>query len=83
LVSWHTDRPLRNASIIAVASDNKRFKEPFLGSTLAGEGRKRFRIEVDPILGERYVQLYLFYTPAATERRIAIVRVTKASSSTA
>ena len=76
VVSWHTDRPLRNASIIAVASDDKAFEEPFLGSTVDGEGRKRFRVNVDPILGKRYVQLYLFYAPAATERRIAVVRIT-------
>ena len=75
MVSWHTDRPLRNASIIAVSSDDKAFEDPFLGSTVEGNGRKRFRLSVDPIFGKRYIQLFLFYAPAATERRIAVVRV--------
>ena len=83
VVSWHTDRPLRNASIIAVSSDDKAFEDPFFGSTMEGEGRKRFRLTVDPIFGKRWIQLFLLYAPAATERRIAVVRVTKGSSSTA
>jgi hypothetical protein len=77
VVSWHTDRPLRNVSIIAVSSDDKAFEDPFFGSTVAGEGGRRFRVNVDPILGKRYVQLFLLYPPAATERRIAVVRVTR------
>jgi hypothetical protein len=76
VVSWHTDRPLRNASIIAVSSDDKAFEDPFFGTTVKGAGRRRFRLSVDPILGKRYIQLFLLYTPAATERRIAIVPVT-------
>jgi hypothetical protein len=75
VVSWHTHRPLRNATIIAVSSDDKRFADPFFGSTVKGSGRTRFRMTVDPILGSRYIQLFLLYTPAATERRIAVVRV--------
>ena len=82
-MSWHTNRPLRNASIIAVPFDEKAFEDPFFGSTVAGEGGTRFRVNVDPILGKRYVQLFLLYAPAATERRIAVVRVTQGSSSTA
>jgi len=40
-----------------------------------GEGRCRFSVNVDPLLGDRYVQLYLLYEPAATQRRIAVKRV--------
>jgi hypothetical protein len=77
VVSWHTARPLRDASIVAVSSDDTAFEDPFFGSAVEGKGRKRFRISVDPFLGKRYIQLFLLYTPAATERRIAVVRVTK------
>ena len=81
-MSWHTNRPLRNASIIAVSSGDRSFEDPFFGSAVRGEGHKRFRLSVDPIFGKRYVQLFLFYAPAATERRIAVVRVTKDPSPT-
>jgi len=76
VVSWHTDRPLRNASIIAVSSDDRALADPFLGSTVEGKGHKRFRLNVDAILGKRYIQLFLLDPSAATERRIAVVRVT-------
>jgi hypothetical protein len=78
VVSWHTDRPLRNAAVIVETSDTRRLANPVFGSTVEGEGRRRFRVTVDPVLGNRYAQLYLLYTPAATERRIAVVPVAKA-----
>jgi hypothetical protein len=77
VVSWHTARPLRDASVIAVSSDDTAFEDPFFGSAVEGKGRKRFRLSVDPVLGTRYVQLFLFYAPAGTERRIAVVRVAR------
>src|SRR4051812_5237233 len=77
VVSWHTDRPLRNASVIIVSSDERAPADPFLGSTVKGAGRRRFSMSVEPAVGDRYVQLYLLYTPDATERRIAVVRVTR------
>ncbi len=76
-VSWRTDRPLRRASVIAVASDTRALGDPFFGTSVEGEGRRRFRVNVDPLLGHRYVQLFVLYEPDATEHRIAVVRVTK------
>jgi hypothetical protein len=76
-VSWRTDRPLRRASVIAVASDTRALEDPFFGTTVEGEGRRRFRVNVDPLLGHRYVQLFVLYEPDAIEFRIAVVRVTK------
>jgi hypothetical protein len=77
-VSWHTDRPLRKATVLAAPSESRAFDPPFLAATVEGEGRRRFRVNVEPVLGDRYVQLYLVYQPAATERRIAVVPVTRA-----
>jgi hypothetical protein len=34
-------------------------------------------MSVNPIFGKRYIRLFLFYAPAATERGIAVVRVTE------
>jgi len=76
-VSWHTDRPLRNASVIVVASKTRATGDPFFGKTVEGRGRRRFHVNVDPILGHRYVQLFLRYDPEGTQWRIAVVRVTK------
>ena len=75
-VSWHTDGPLRRASVIAVASQTRAPGVPFFGTTVEGKGRSRFHVNVDPLLGHRYVQLFLLYEPDATEHRIAVVRVT-------
>ena len=83
VVSWHTDRPLRHGSVIAIPSDDKAFEDPFFQSPVESEGRKRFRTSVNTIFGKRYIQLFLFDARAATERRIAVVRVTKGSSSPA
>jgi hypothetical protein len=77
-VSWHTARPLRHASIIVVGTDSRALTDPFFGTVVHGEGRTRFHAFADPLLGKRYVQLFLFYEPDATESRIAVVPVTKA-----
>jgi hypothetical protein len=79
VVRWHTDRPLRGVSIVAIASDDRALADTFFGTTTAkGAGRERFRMRVDTTLGKRYVQLFLLDTRAATERRIAVVRVSRA-----
>src|SRR5206468_392482 len=46
VVSWHTDRPLRHATVIAVSSEDKAFEDPFLGSSMSGGGHTRFRLSV-------------------------------------
>jgi hypothetical protein len=74
-VSWRTDRPLRNATVIAVSSRTRSPEDPFLGAAVEGEGRRRFHLNVSPISGDRYVQLYVLYTPDSTEWRIAVVRI--------
>jgi hypothetical protein len=76
-VSWRTKRPLRRASVIAVASNTRAPGDPFFGTTVDGEGRRRFRVNVDPLAGHRYVQLFVLYEPDATQYRVAVVRVTK------
>jgi hypothetical protein len=78
VVRWHTDRPLRRASIIAISADDRRPADPFFGSSVDGNGHERFRLSLDTIFGKRYVQLFLLYAPAGTEHRIAVVRVTRA-----
>ena len=77
LVSWHTDRPLRDASIIGGASTGRAPKEPVPDNSVKGAGRTRFQLRVRASARSRYVQLYLLYEPDGTERRIAVVRVTK------
>jgi hypothetical protein len=78
VVTWHTASPLRRASVIGIGSSTRAPADPFFGSVLEGKGRRHFRMKLDAAFGKRYVQLFLFYEPDATERRIAVVRVTKA-----
>ena len=77
LVSWHTNRPLRDAEILGAASTARAPKEPVPDNSVKGAGRTRFQLSVRASGRARYVQLYLLYEPDATQRRIAIVRVTK------
>ncbi len=77
IVTWHTARSLRRASVIGIASPTRAPADPFFGSVVEGKGRRHFRMKLDSTFGKRYVQLFLFYEPDATERRIAVVRVTK------
>jgi hypothetical protein len=77
VVRWRTSRPLRNASVIVVSSDDRAFTAPFFGVTVQGEGRRRFRVSMEPLLGDRYIQLYLVYEPDATQRRIAVTRIAR------
>ena len=75
VVTWHTATPLRRSSVIAVSASSRAPEDPFFGSVLEGKGRRHFRISVDAITGTRYIQLWLFYAPDATERLYAVVRV--------
>ena len=77
VVTWHTASPLRRASVIGIASPTRTPADPFFGSVVEGKGKRHFRLKVDAAFGKRYVQLFLFYEPDATERRIAVVPVTK------
>jgi hypothetical protein len=77
VVTWHTASPLRRASVVGVASPTRALADRFFGRVLEGKGRRHFRLSVDPGFGRRYVQLFRFYEPDATERRIAVVPVTK------
>jgi hypothetical protein len=79
VVSWHTARPLRHVIIEGESSANRRFHVPFFGASVKAGGRKRFRMTLDASPGERYAQLYLFYEPDFTERRIAVLRVSAAA----
>jgi hypothetical protein len=79
VVSWHTDGPLRNSSVIAITSQSRKPADAFFGATVKGEGRRRFHISTERFSRDRYVQLYLFYAPDATERRIAVVRIAETS----
>ena len=63
--------------MIVGGSDTRAFEVPTLfASSVDGAGRTRFHVNVDPLLGDRFVQLYLVYEPDATVRRIAVARVT-------
>src|SRR3954471_16734861 len=77
LVSWHTNRPLRHASILGGASSLRAPKDAVPDNSVKGAGRTRFQLSVRASGRARYVQLYLLYEPDATERRIAVVRITK------
>jgi hypothetical protein len=77
VVSWHTDRPLRDATILGGASTNRTPIEPVLDNSVKGAGRTRFQLSLRASGRGRYVQLYLLYEPDRTQRRVAVVRVTK------
>ena len=77
VVTWHTASPLRRASVIGIASATRAPADPFFGSVVEAKGRRHFRMKLDSTFGNRYVQLFLFYEPDATERRIAVVPVSK------
>jgi len=66
----------RSRHVGAAGARRRALEAPFLGSAVEGKGRPRFHVTVSPILGKRSIQLLLLYAPAATERRIAVVRVT-------
>jgi hypothetical protein len=77
LIRWHTSRPLRDSTILGAASAKRAPKDPVPDNEVKGKGRTRFQLSVDASARARYVQLYLLYEPDQTERRVAIVRVTK------
>jgi hypothetical protein len=77
LVSWHTARPLRFAEIIGGASRSRDPKEFLLDDGVKGAGKTSFQLSLRASGRARYVQLYLLYEPDQTERRIAVVRITK------
>jgi len=75
VVTWHTAGPLRRASVVGIASSTRALADPFFGSVVEGKGRRHFRLTVGTDFGKAFVQLFLFYEPDATERRIAVVPV--------
>jgi len=77
LVSWHTNRPLRFAEIIAGASRSRDPNEFLLDDGVKGAGNTSFQLSLRASGRARYVQLYLLYEPDQTERRIAVVRITE------
>jgi hypothetical protein len=74
-VTWHSDRGLTDATVIATPTRTRAQYDPF-GGLVIGEGQRRFHLSLEASRGDRYVQLYLVYNPDATIRRIAVVRIT-------
>jgi hypothetical protein len=75
VITWHGDRLRSKTSVVAMSSRTRARVDNPVGKVVHGKGQRRFRVVVDPLDGERYIQLYLVNEPDLMQRRIAVVRV--------